>query len=256
MKQSIESRNNNRIPSYVSIYNQIYQDIVKGIYPKGSPLPGENQMAARYKVSRNTLRQALTVLTQDGYIYKRQGKGTFVCYDKEQRNFPGIYNYLLECTGEEIVQVKMDYNISLPTEIARSKLRLSQDQSVLASDNVYFTKTEAISHSFLQLPMDYLEKKQVDIHSEKALFRLMNESIYEDGANAEVWLQCIFPDDQTRPFLNLDKDMEKQVPLLYLEQVIYDLENIPIARVKYHFHMDKYKVKLGGLHGKKTNDTI
>lgn len=252
MKQRIESRNNNRIPSYVAVYNQLYQDIVNGVYPTGSLLPGENQMAAKYKVSRNTLRQALTVLTQDGYIYKHQGKGTFVSYDREHGNFLGIYNYLLKCTTEEIVQVKMDYNISLPTEIAKNKLRLMKDKAVLASDNVYYNKEGAISHSFVQVPMEYLDQRHIDIHSEKALFQLMNEIIYEDGAAAEISIQCIYSDGQMKHFLHL----EEPVPLLYLEQVIYDMENIPIARVKYHFHMDKYKVKIGGLHGKKTYNTI
>lgn len=66
------------VPSYVSIYNSLYLDIVNNFYPQGELLPGEVQLAQKYGVSRNTLRQALAILGEDGLIIKSQGKGTVV----------------------------------------------------------------------------------------------------------------------------------------------------------------------------------
>ena len=41
-------------------------------------LPTEVELASRYKVSRQTVRQALAQLTQEGLIEKRQGSGSFL----------------------------------------------------------------------------------------------------------------------------------------------------------------------------------
>ena len=41
-------------------------------------LPTEAELASRYKVSRQTVRQALAQLTQEGLIEKRQGSGSFL----------------------------------------------------------------------------------------------------------------------------------------------------------------------------------
>ena len=42
-------------------------------------LPGEQALAAKLSVSRQTLRQALAVLEQEGLIEKRRGSGSFLC---------------------------------------------------------------------------------------------------------------------------------------------------------------------------------
>ena len=97
-----------RLPSYIPVYNRLYQDLIDGVYEKDSLLPSENVLAAAYKVSRNTLRQALTILTQDGFIYKRQGKGTFVSYDCHREERKNLYNFLRECSKEPITRVTMD----------------------------------------------------------------------------------------------------------------------------------------------------
>jgi GntR family transcriptional regulator, arabinose operon transcriptional repressor len=43
----------------------------------GSQLPTEHEIAASFNVSRHTVRQALTYLVQEGWIYKERGKGSF-----------------------------------------------------------------------------------------------------------------------------------------------------------------------------------
>ena len=90
MNKKITSLNDNKIPSYVSIYNQIYSDIVDGVYKNGSQLPSEPVLAEKYGVSRNTLRQALTILNEDHLIAKQQGKGA------EIRIFFHVFSYFFQ----------------------------------------------------------------------------------------------------------------------------------------------------------------
>lgn len=237
MDQTIDAKGGSRIPSYVAVYDLLYQDIINGVYETGSPLPGETFLANKYKVSRNTLRQALTILVQDGYIYKQQGKGTFVSYDKNREEKRDIYNFILDCPAEKITSVKMDYNVDYPTKIAKNKLRLNEEEKVFASNNVYWGKNSPIAHSFLQIPLFFLERHSIPLKKQQ-LYRLMNQLIYERAASAELSIQCAYADKQTMPFLLV----EKGTPLLYLEQLLYNLENVPIARIKYYLKPDKYKV--------------
>lgn len=63
-------------------YEMIIKDIKKAIntgkYPVDTKIPSENQLAAEYKVSRQTVRKALRALEQEGELYARHGSGTFV----------------------------------------------------------------------------------------------------------------------------------------------------------------------------------
>lgn len=228
-----------RLPSYIPVYNQLYSDIVSGVYEKGSLLPSEIVLSEKYCVSRNTLRQALTILTQDGYIYKHQGKGTYVSYDKDKRCKEKIYNFLLDDALEDIVHISMDYNFGLPTQIARKKLGLEGEEEVLASNNVYESENGPIGQSFLQIPVRILNECQVDLDSEEALLEFMDWSIYRKAAEAEISIQLMEADEQVIPYLGV----EPETPVLHIEQLLYDRENRAIGRIKYYFRSGKYQIQ-------------
>ena len=72
-------------------FHEIFLDLEKKIltndYPPQSLLPSENQLMKIYGVSRETIRKALNLLTNAGYIQKKQGKGSFVL-DFRRFDFP------------------------------------------------------------------------------------------------------------------------------------------------------------------------
>ena len=57
------------------------REIRSGSVGRGAQLPGEVELAKRFAVSRNTVRSALAVLSEDGLITTRTGKGSFVLFD-------------------------------------------------------------------------------------------------------------------------------------------------------------------------------
>ena len=48
------------------------------IYPANSKIPSENDLSKEFGISRMTLRNVITELVWGGYLYRIQGKGTFV----------------------------------------------------------------------------------------------------------------------------------------------------------------------------------
>lgn len=226
-------------PSYIALYDELYRDIVQGVYEKDSLLPSENVLSEKYHVSRNTLRQALAILNQDGYIYRKQGKGTYVSYDSEKKEKERIYNFLTEDTLERIINITLDYNIGKPTLIAKTKLELQDGEEVLASNNVYESENGPIGQSFLQIPMWVLEQEEVDVRSEEQLLALMNEKIYRRASGADMTIQLMEADEQVVPYLNV----EPGTMLLHFEQLLYDKNQRPTARIKYYFCTGKYQIR-------------
>lgn len=68
----------NRQALYLTVYNTLKQEITEGILKVGSLLPTEQELEDRFQVSRTTVRKAVGLLRDEGYLDVRQGRGTTV----------------------------------------------------------------------------------------------------------------------------------------------------------------------------------
>lgn len=76
----------NRLPSYLQVYNQLKQDILKGKYKIGEMLPIEGDLEKIFEVSRITIRKAVKLLNEDKLVDVKQGRGTMVLDFKASQN--------------------------------------------------------------------------------------------------------------------------------------------------------------------------
>ncbi|KGA97481.1 GntR family transcriptional regulator [Alkalihalobacillus alcalophilus ATCC 27647 = CGMCC 1.3604] len=60
------------------IYEHLKNDIQQGFYQKNDYLPSEHELVESFQASRETIRKALKLLSEHGYIQKIQGKGSLV----------------------------------------------------------------------------------------------------------------------------------------------------------------------------------
>lgn len=67
-----------KIPAYRNLYYSLKQAIKDDVYPVGSLLPTEPELERQYGVSRATVRRAVGILSNEGYVKAVQGKGTEV----------------------------------------------------------------------------------------------------------------------------------------------------------------------------------
>jgi GntR family transcriptional regulator len=63
---------------YQQIADDLRTQISSGSLPPGQRLPSEPDLAVQYDASRNTVRLAIALLTNQGLVVSRQGLGTFV----------------------------------------------------------------------------------------------------------------------------------------------------------------------------------
>lgn len=76
------------IPKYVEIMNWLETEIVNGDLAFGEKIPSENELGERFSISRQTVRQATSVLESKGFLERRRGSGTYVKYSVENNNLP------------------------------------------------------------------------------------------------------------------------------------------------------------------------
>ena len=63
---------------YQQIADRLRDQIEAGVYGPGERLPSEPDLVEEYQASRNTVRLAIALLTNQGLVVTRQGLGTFV----------------------------------------------------------------------------------------------------------------------------------------------------------------------------------
>jgi len=82
----MDIRKSNLVPKYYQIYEDLLKDIREGKFQEGDRFPSDTELVERYQVSRGTIREAVKLLLQRGFLIRQQGKGTFVTYRKIQQD--------------------------------------------------------------------------------------------------------------------------------------------------------------------------
>lgn len=69
---------NKSIPLYYQLEKILREKIERGEYGPEKKLPTEEELANVYRVSKITVRHALSALVSEGLLYRQRGKGTYV----------------------------------------------------------------------------------------------------------------------------------------------------------------------------------
>jgi len=97
------------------VHDRIRRAISDGEYPDGARLPGENDLARQFEVSRPVIRAALKRLRAEGLVTSRQGSGSFVAA-------PGEPKSLAFQPVETIADLQRCYEFRLTIEPAAAAL--------------------------------------------------------------------------------------------------------------------------------------
>src|SRR6201996_7708963 len=114
-------------PLYLQLVHALKEEIVSGVHPVGSQLPTEEELCARFSVSRYTVREALRRLREDNLVASRQGAGTVVVAPRPSDSFVhevmSINDLVAFATGvrfavDAIEMIEIDDKLSVRTGIA------------------------------------------------------------------------------------------------------------------------------------------
>ena len=101
------------IPLYIQLKDEILDKIRNGTYEVDKQIPSEKVLMEEYGVGRATVREALSILVNEGYLYKKQGIGTFVARKQPSLGFEPLISltYSLEARGIKSVNDVKEKNI-------------------------------------------------------------------------------------------------------------------------------------------------
>ena len=90
------------IPLYYQLKTLLLEEIKSNAYPVDSMIPTEKEISEMFEISRTTVRQAITELVREGWLYRVKSKGTFVAQRKIKQDFIRrleSFNEQIERTG-------------------------------------------------------------------------------------------------------------------------------------------------------------
>ncbi|MBM7694491.1 GntR family trehalose operon transcriptional repressor [Peribacillus deserti] len=193
------------INKFTRVYDDLAQKIQNDELRAGSLLPSENELTELYDTSRETIRKALKMLSEDGYIHKVQGKGSIVL-DISKFNFPvsGLVSFkeLAQKMGHRARTEVVKLERILPHPEIMENMRLTAGQQVWQVFRV-----REIDREKIILDKDFLNEEIVpDLTKE-----ICQNSIYE-YIESELGLSISFakkeitveePNEEDKTYLNL-----------------------------------------------------
>ncbi|MDL5039556.1 MULTISPECIES: trehalose operon repressor [Heyndrickxia] len=144
---------------YYTIYHQLAEKIENGEMEAGSLLPSEHILAEQFGASRETIRKALNLLSQNGYIQKIRGKGSVVL-DVKKFDFPvsGLVSFreIAESSGKPWRTNVHELVLIRPNDALARQLKISGKEEVWQ-----VVRSREIDHENIILDKDYIRKKFV-----------------------------------------------------------------------------------------------
>lgn len=141
-------------PIYQVIYDDLTGQIASGTLAPEDRIPSEAELAARYGVSRMTVRQALKRLQDDRLVMRRRGAGTFVTSTSSRfrsLNRLGPFEQELGLDGSRVcTQVLRRETVVPPREVQqRLMLKPRQEAIVLTRLRTVDRRPAALQRSWI-----------------------------------------------------------------------------------------------------------
>ena len=126
------------IPRYQWVYNSLKNKIEAGDYKVGDLLPPEPDLQKIFQVSRTTIRKAVEMLTQQGFLYIKQGRGTEILDFKATQKLQYVTSFSETLREQGFAVSQCDISVELvpaPRHIA-ADLKMEPGRPVVKIDRV------------------------------------------------------------------------------------------------------------------------
>lgn len=203
------------LPQYKIIYELIRKHITDSVYKKGDILPSENELCTVHNTTRPTIRKALDRLVHEGYIKKKQGKGSIVMGVPK-----GVGILSLSGTTSAVGQENLITKIILKPEIrqwdtssvAFPLLNNEEEFGCIYFERLRYVNREPVFYDITMMPNINLRRFTSRNLDGKSLFNVLRTNYQIEVIGGEQRLMSILADTKLQEYLKVKEGH----PILHL----------------------------------------
>ncbi len=194
------------IPLYYQLKEEILNNIKSGVYEQGSMVPKEQDLCDSLGISRTTVRQAITELVHEGWLYRINSKGTFVSKPKVGQDFIKK----LEPFNEQISRMNMvpstrivELQVIPASRTVAEKLKIREGRQVIYLYRVRYADDEALVTIKTYLPYDKCSfVMQHDLEKE-SLYNILSRSESTRVCTAHRVIEAVEAEPEDGRFMDI-----------------------------------------------------
>ncbi len=226
------------IPLYSQLKNLIIDKIENGEYPENSKIPSEQELCDVFGISRPTVRQAISELTNNGYLFKEKGKGTFVAPSKSRidiKNYSGFTDSILDSQvpGERDV---ISTNIINGSDYKKLEEIFNTSNTEFAQI-MYLTKnsTDVFSLNISYIPLSYFPSIIDDIKQKKPSYDILRGKYPLIPVKTRSTLEIVYTDQSDAQYIQVQMGQA----LIKIENILYSKSGQVVEYVVSKYRADK-----------------
>ena len=223
--------------------------IMDGELPPEAQLPNEPDLSSYLNISRSTVRSALAILEQGGFIKRRWGVGTFVAKNPPTYNnlslnsgvtqlirssgaVPGTVECLMtKRPASERASIQLSIDLGAPTLVVE-RVRLANDQrSVFTVDVLPFSLFQT---SIGDIP---LEEFQKTIEEQQSIYGFLRQKLNLEIHHGIAWIRPLSAEEYIADKLQVRVGSN----ILHIEQVDFDNNGEPVALSDEYYVADAFR---------------
>lgn len=233
------------VPLYSQLKNLIIKKIESGEYPEESKIPSEQELCEQYDISRPTVRQAISELTSNGYLYKEKGKGTFVSQSKTKvsiKDYTGFTDSILDSQEpgkHDILSLRVVTKEDVP-ELENS---FGGQGSQAMNEYAEIRYVTAESNTVLSLNISYIPLSMFpdiieDIKANKPSYDILRGKYPLLPVRTKSSLEIVYTQQSEAQYLQVQTGF----PLIKVENLLYSKSGQPVELVVAEYRADKCKL--------------
>lgn len=226
-----------RINSFVPLYYQLKKIIIDMIENEDvkpdEAIPSEPKLMSMYELSRSTVRKAIDELVNEGYLYKIQGKGTYV----KGRGFEQALIKLSGCS-EDIKRLGLTPRpkvlhsaITTPSKRVANLLGISEGEDTFFIERVVYGDDLPINKNKSYIPYKYVKGIEGVDFNKESLYKVLEKDYGINIKKAIRSIQAILANDEVADQLEVNEG----TPVLLFKGQVIAMDNSGKEFVIEHF---------------------
>ena len=234
----IKIKDNNILPIYYQIYQQLKEYIDNKKIKSGEKLPSERELEKLLGVSRVTIRKAIKDLISNGFCFKKRGKGIFVSKKRikfEMEAVKGITNRIKSLGMEIITEIISKKILQCNTTFA-GYLEVPIKSKILYLKRLRLINKEPLIVENTYLSLDRMPKLEKNDFRD-SLYEIIKEKygFYPNHAKGSIISKLV--SEENSKLLNIPLNF----PVIEKKVIVYTKNNIPIEFVKGFYCSNRFE---------------